>query len=79
MTARLIAALVLALFAVTACSPDYPAGPTGKVTDRTRAYYKADGWHYWLTVDGTKFRVIRDDYRHCVRGSSYPVCTQKGK
>ncbi|GAB3169864.1 hypothetical protein [Streptomyces incanus] len=75
----LLAALVLALLAVTtACTPDYPAGPSGRVTDRDRAYFKSGGWRYWLTVDGRKFRVTRADYRHCVRGSNYPTCTTRG-
>ncbi|MEU2316574.1 hypothetical protein ACFY7X_13685 [Streptomyces althioticus] len=73
-----LAALLLALLAtVTACEKTYPAGPTGKVTDRSRAYYKSGGWKYWLTVDGAKFRVTRDDYRSCFRGSAYPTCTHR--
>jgi hypothetical protein len=79
MTARLFAVLVLALLAVTACEKTYPAGPSGTVTDRASAYYKGAGWRFWLTVDGSKFRVSRDDYRGCVRGSAYPACTRKGK
>ena len=75
---RLLAALVLALLALTACSPSYPSGPSGKVTDRSRAYFKSGGWRYWLTVDGTKFRVTRADYGHCFRGSNYPACTKRG-
>jgi hypothetical protein len=75
---RLIAALVLALLAVTtACKATYPAGPTGHVTDRHASYFKSGGWRYWLTVDGKRFRVTRTDYRHCVRGSSYPACTKR--
>lgn len=78
-THRLFAALVLALLtATTACTPNYPAGPTGQVTDRDAYFRKADGWHYVLTVNGHTFRVTRDDYRHCLRGSNYPACT-KGK
>lgn len=79
MTIRLFAALVLALLAVTGCSPHYPPGPSGTVTDRDAYFRKADGWHYELTVDGRKFRVTRADYRGCVRGSDYPACARKGK
>ncbi|MFE9920448.1 hypothetical protein ACFYQA_02340 [Streptomyces sp. NPDC005774] len=75
---RLLAALALALLALTACSPSYPPGPSGKVTDRDRAYFKPGGWRYSLTVDSRKFRVTRDDYKRCVRGSSYPACTTHG-
>jgi hypothetical protein len=73
---RLFAALVLAL--LTACSPHYPTGPSGTVTGRDGYYRKADGWHYSLTVHGKQFRVTRDDYRRCFRGSSYPACTKRG-
>ena len=73
-----LAALLLALLAtVTACEKTYPAGPTGTVTDRSSAYFKSGGWKFWLTVDGTKFRVSRADYRGCVRGSAYPACTNR--
>ncbi|MFF4839251.1 hypothetical protein ACFY2G_04210 [Streptomyces collinus] len=72
----LLAAVVLA-FLATACSPHYPAGPHGTVTDRHHYFRKAGGWHYWLTVHGHRFRVTRADYRHCVRGSHYPTCTHR--
>ncbi|MEV7322854.1 hypothetical protein [Streptomyces sp. NPDC093970] len=31
------------------------------------------------TTDGRRhdFRVTRDDYRHCFRGSAYPSCTRR--
>jgi hypothetical protein len=74
-----LAVLVLALLAATtACKQSFPEGPAGKVTDRHRAYFKSGGWRYWLTVDGQKFRVTRSDYQHCVRGSSYPACANRG-
>lgn len=77
-TSYLLAVLVVALLATgTACKKTYPAGPSGKVTDRASAYYKSGGWRYWLTVDGSKFRVDRDDYRSCFRGSTYPACTNR--
>ncbi|NUP16607.1 MAG: hypothetical protein HOZ81_10960 [Streptomyces sp.] len=75
---RLLAALALALLALTACQATYPPGPSGTVTDRSRAYFKSGGWRYWLTVDGTRFRVTRDQYGHCFHGSSYPACTHRG-
>ncbi|MFF0084610.1 hypothetical protein ACFYR1_33580 [Streptomyces canus] len=75
------AATIGAVLALTACSPDYAPGPSGTVTDRSATYRKADGWHYQLTVtttDGREdFRVTRDDYRHCFRGSAYPTCTHR--
>ncbi|MFF8954081.1 hypothetical protein ACF09I_35590 [Streptomyces sp. NPDC014940] len=77
MKTRILAAVVLALLAATACSPHYPAGPHGKVTDRDRYFRRADGWHYELTVHGREFRVTRADYRRCVRGSTYPACTHR--
>lgn len=75
---RLLAALALALLALSACrAHTYPAGPTGTVTDRSAAYFKSGGWRYRLTVDGSKFRVTRDDYRRCFRNSLYPACTNR--
>jgi hypothetical protein len=75
---RLIAALVLLLAVTTACQAHYPAGPTGRVTDRQARYFKSGGWHYSLTVGGKTFRVTRDNYRDCFHGSSYPACTSRG-
>jgi hypothetical protein len=75
---RLLAALALTLLALTACRATYPSGPSGMVTDRSRAYFKSGGWRYSLTVDGTRFRVTRDEYGNCFRGSSYPACTHRG-
>ncbi|MET7603928.1 hypothetical protein ABZS96_15625 [Streptomyces avermitilis] len=70
-----------AVLALTACSPDYAPGPTGTITDRSAAYFKSGGWHYRLTVttDGRPhaFRVTRNDYRSCFRGSAYPTCTRR--
>ncbi|MFI8206757.1 hypothetical protein [Streptomyces sp. NPDC085937] len=75
---RLAVAVLTAVVLLTACEPKtYPPGPAGTVTDRPRVYYKSGGWRYWLTVEGTKFRVTRDDWRDCVRGSSYPACTNR--
>jgi hypothetical protein len=76
------AATIAAVLALTACSPDYAPGPTGTVSDRSAAYFKSGGWHYRLavtTTDGHRhsFRVTRDDYRHCFRGSAYPTCTHR--
>jgi hypothetical protein len=69
---------VLFLATGTACEQKtFPPGPTGKVADRSSAYFKSGGWRFWLTVDGTKFRVSRADYRGCVRGSAYPACTNR--
>lgn len=73
---RLLTALAVA--ALAACSPHYPAGPDGTVTGRDAIYRsKNGGWFYYLTVDGTKFRVTRDDYQHCFRGSRYPQCADR--
>lgn len=77
-----LAATVGAVLALTACSPDYAPGPTGTVSDRSAAYFKSGGWRYRLTVttnDGRRqdFRVTRDDYKHCFRGSAYPTCTHR--
>jgi hypothetical protein len=75
--ARLALALLLLLTA--ACSPHYPAGPKGKVTDRSATYRKADGWRYSLTVRGRTFRVTGDDYRNCFHDSWYPGCAPSQK
>lgn len=75
---RGIGAAVAVVLALAACSPTYSPGPSGKVTDRQAYYLKSGGWHYRLTVRGKTFRVRRDDYRHCFRGSSYPACTKRG-
>lgn len=74
-----VAALVLTAvtaFGTAACDPGYAAGPSGKVTDRSAVYFKSGGWRYKLTTTST-FRVTRDEYRGCVRGSSYPKCAGK--
>ncbi|RSN93754.1 hypothetical protein DMH26_24070 [Streptomyces sp. WAC 05379] len=75
-------AAVAAVSVLTACNPSYGAGPAGTVSDRSAAYFKSGGWRYRLTVtttDGQRqdFRVTRDDYRSCFRGSAYPTCTQR--
>lgn len=77
-----VAATIGAVVALTACSPDYTPGPTGTVSDRSAAYFKSGGWRYRLTVttnDGRRqdFRVTRDDYKRCFRGSAYPSCTHR--
>ena len=75
-TRYVLAAVVMAFLVTgTACKQTYPAGPSGKVTDRASAYYKSGGWRFWLTVDGSKFRVTRAEFRSCFRGSTYPACT----
>ncbi|MHB9860311.1 hypothetical protein [Streptomyces sp. YIM S03343] len=81
-TALAAAATFGAVLALTACSPTYPPGPTGTVTDRSAAYYKSGGWHYRLTVtttDGQRhsFRVTRHDYKSCFHGSAYPACARR--
>ncbi|MFJ9541920.1 hypothetical protein ACIRPX_32320 [Streptomyces sp. NPDC101225] len=73
-------ATIAAVLALGACSPDYAPGPAGTVNDRSAAYFKSGGWRYRLTVTTTdgqrhRFRVTRDDYRHCFHGSAYPTCT----
>lgn len=73
---------VAAVLVLTGCNPSYGAGPAGTVSDRTAAYFKSGGWRYRLTVtthDGQRqdFRVSRDDYRSCFRGSAYPTCTHR--
>ncbi len=68
---------VLALLAATACSPHYPAGPAGTVTARDARYFKSGGWYFHLTVNGTRFRVTRDQYRRCSPDSTYPACTHR--
>lgn len=75
-------AAVAAVSVLTACGPNYGAGPAGTVSDRSAAYFKSGGWRYRLTVttaDGQRqeFRVSRDDYRSCFRGSAYPTCTDR--
>ncbi|WP_338909674.1 hypothetical protein [Streptomyces nigra] len=76
--ARWLAVLVLVLAVGTAaCGPDYAAGPTGRVTDREATYRKHYGWKYTLTVRGEEFRVERDVYRKCFKGSAYPSCTTR--
>lgn len=68
---------------LSACSPHYPQGPDGRVTDRSDAYYKSGGWQYHLTVapaaggEPKKFRVTKNDYKSCFRGSRYPACTER--
>ncbi|TXS40170.1 hypothetical protein EAO75_34755 [Streptomyces sp. uw30] len=77
---KILATTVTALAAVlvlTACNPNYAVGPAGTVSDRSAAYFKSGGWRYRLTVttaDGQRreFRVTRDEYRSCFRGSAYP-------
>lgn len=71
-----VAAVALAVAALTACSPSYPPGPAGKITGREATYHnKTGGWFFMLTVgDGEPFRVTYDEYQHCVRGSAYPAC-----
>jgi hypothetical protein len=80
-TLAAVPAAVGAVLVLTACSPDYAPGPAGTVSDRSATYRKADGWHYQLTVttDGRRqdFRVTRDEYKHCFRGSAYPTCTHR--
>ena len=76
------AASIASVLVLTACSPDYAPGPNGTVSDRSAAYFKSGGWRYRLavtTADGQRhgFRVTRDDYRHCFRGSAYPSCTRR--
>ncbi len=75
-TAVTLALAAVTAFGAVACTPSYPAGPAGKVTDRHERYAKATGWRYELTTTRT-FRVTRSDYKDCVRGSSYPKCTSK--
>ncbi|SEC35104.1 hypothetical protein [Streptomyces sp. KS_5] len=75
-------ATLAAVLALTACNPNYGAGPAGTVSDRSAAYFKSGGWRYRLTVtttDGQRqdFRVSRDHYRSCFRGSAYPTCTHR--
>ncbi|MFC3577878.1 hypothetical protein ACFOZ0_32400 [Streptomyces yaanensis] len=77
-----IATTVGAVLALTACSPDYAAGPAGTVSDRSATYFKSGGWRYRLTIttnDGRRhdFRVTRHDYKHCFHGSAYPTCTRR--
>jgi hypothetical protein len=77
-----LAATIGAVLALSACSPHYAPGPAGTVSDRSAAYFKSGGWRYRLTVTTTdgqthRFRVTRDDYKHCVRGSAYPFCTHR--
>ena len=73
--AGLLAAAVLAL---TACQP--AQGPAGTVVDRDRTYWSATKhWTYKLTVrkaDGVEdtFKVLRDDYKACSVGETYPDC-----
>ncbi|MFD9466746.1 hypothetical protein [Streptomyces sp. NPDC060027] len=67
---------------LTACNPSYGAGPAGTVSDRSSAYFKSGGWRYRLTITTTdgrrqEFRVTRDDYKRCFRGSVYPTCTSR--
>ncbi|MEV6485115.1 hypothetical protein [Streptomyces sp. NPDC051576] len=75
-------AVISAVLALTACSPQYAPGPAGTVTDRSATYYKSGGWRYQLTVtttDGQRhaFRVTRHDYKSCFHGSAYPTCTHR--
>ncbi|MGI5411115.1 hypothetical protein ACQEV9_30545 [Streptomyces chartreusis] len=72
-------AAIAAVLVLSACGPSYGAGPAGTVSDRSAAYFKSGGWRYRLTVTTTdgqdrEFRVSRDDYRSCFRGSAYPTC-----
>ncbi|MEV6381621.1 hypothetical protein AB0M31_19635 [Streptomyces sp. NPDC051773] len=81
-TLAAVTATIGAVLALTACSPDYATGPAGTVSDRSAAYFKSGGWRYRLTVttsDGRRqdFRVTRDDYKSCFRGSTYPTCTHR--
>ncbi|MGW7268280.1 hypothetical protein [Streptomyces sp. NPDC054842] len=77
MTKRLLCLVLITLALTVSCTPDYPAGASGRVTDRSRAYFKSGGWRYTLTTTGDAFRVTRSDYKHCVTGSQYPDCTEK--
>lgn len=79
MSRYFLTALVLALLVTaTACEKNtYPAGPSGTVANRNSAYFKSGGWHFWLTVNGSKFRVTRSDYKSCFHGSRYPACTNR--
>lgn len=77
----LLCVLLGLLVSLIGCAPAFPPGPTGTVTDRAAAYYKATGWRRHLTVrtpggDTRRFRV-GDDYRHCYRASHYPACTHR--
>ncbi|WP_216589534.1 hypothetical protein [Streptomyces brasiliscabiei] len=81
-TLAAVTATIGAVLALTACSPDYAPGPAGTVSDRSATYFKSGGWHYRLTVTTSDdrrqdFRVTRDDYKHCFRGSAYPTCTHR--
>ncbi|MFD4527836.1 hypothetical protein ACFWP7_28680 [Streptomyces sp. NPDC058470] len=77
-----VAAAAIAALALTGCGPTLPAGPAGRVVDKDRDYKPATKtyWKY-LTVrtpDGSEheFRVSKSDYDSCMRGSSYPKCTE---
>ncbi|GGX50136.1 hypothetical protein [Streptomyces chartreusis] len=75
-------ATIATVSVLTACNPSYGAGPAGTVSDRSAAYFKSGGWRYRLTVtmndgQGQEFRVSRDDYRSCFRGSAYPSCMHR--
>ncbi|MGW3273964.1 hypothetical protein ACWDFH_21195 [Streptomyces kronopolitis] len=67
--------LVTVAALLAGCHASYPAGPAGTVTGRHAIYRRADGWHYSLATTGAAFRVTRQDWRRCVRGSHYPTCT----
>lgn len=80
-TAVPLSASLVALFvaALTACGP--PPGPTGKVVDKHRTYVSKQ-WKYKLTTRDKagvehEFKVKRDDYNDCYRGSKYPKCTKR--
>lgn len=75
----LLCVLLGLLVSLAGCTPGFPPGPDGTVTDRGATYFKSAGWRRHLTVrspDGeeTRFRVSRADYHHCLRASRYPAC-----
>jgi hypothetical protein len=77
-----VAAALATAAIVTACGPTYQQGPDGIVTGRVGTYTKHYGWRYRLTVTtaaGThkRFRVSREDFRHCFHQSHYPACTKR--
>lgn len=76
-----VVSLVLLVLALVACQP--APGPAGTVTGRARTFWsRTQQWTHELTVrtpDGAEaeFRVTKQDYRACPRGSAYPACTKR--
>lgn len=78
-----VAVLAACALALAGCSSSLPEGPAGRVVDKDRDYKASTKtYKYKLTTRDKagkehEFKVKRDDYNDCYRGSKYPKCTER--